>query len=73
MSICERCMSIAPGIAGAPGHPALRIIDTQRQKIPGSPSVTVRIFRCLTCGTVWRYREAKRDEVGWRLLGDKFQ
>lgn len=69
MPICENCLSIMSDTLGAPGHPALRITDTRRHKIPQSFSVTVSMFRCVHCGAVWRYREAKSGaEQGWALL-----
>lgn len=69
MPLCDNCLSIQRDTLGAPGHPALRITDTQRRKLPGSFSETVSMFHCAQCGAVWRYREAKGgDDQGWALL-----
>lgn len=65
----ENCLAVIPDTAGTPGHPALRIIDTQRRKIPRAATVTVSTFRCTDCGTVWRYRDAKDDgPQGWAIV-----
>lgn len=69
MSLCANCLTLTRDTSGAPGHAALRIVDTQRRKIPRSVTVTISTFRCTDCGAVWRYREAKDDgQQGWSLL-----
>lgn len=69
MSLCANCLSLTRDTAGAPGHVALRIVDTQRHRIPRSVTVTLSSFRCADCGAIWRYREAKDDgQQGWSLL-----
>ena len=45
MARCENCLAVIPDTAGTLGHPALRIIDTQRRKIPRAATVTVSTFR----------------------------
>ncbi|TPQ43102.1 hypothetical protein C2U69_04005 [Cupriavidus pinatubonensis] len=55
--------------SGAPGHLALRIIDTRRSKIPRSVTVTISTFRRSGRGEIWRCREAKNSgPQGWSLV-----
>jgi len=69
MSLCANCLSLTRDTSGTPGHLALRIVDTQRRRIPGSVTVTISTFRCSDCGAIWRYREAKDGgQQGWSIL-----
>lgn len=69
MSLCANCLLLTRDTSGVPGHVALRIVDTQRRRIPRSVTVTISTFRCSDCGAIWRYREAKDDgQQGWSLL-----
>jgi len=69
MSLCVNCLTLMRDTSHAPSHLALRIVDTQRRRIPQSVSVTISTFRCSDCGTMWRYREAKDDgPQGWSLM-----
>ncbi len=69
MSLCANCLALTPDTPGVAGHLALRIVDTQRRKIPRSVTVTLSTFRCSDCGALWRYREAKDEgPQGWALV-----
>lgn len=69
MPLCDNCLALTRDTPGTPGHLALRIVDTQRRRIPQSVTVTISTFRCSDCGTMWRYREAKDDgPQGWSTL-----
>lgn len=69
MSLCANCLTLTRDTSGVPGHVALRIVDTQRRKIPRSVTATISTFRCSDCGAIWRYRDAKDDDQqGWSLL-----
>jgi len=69
MSLCANCLTLTRGTSGAPGHLALRIVDTQRRRTPQSVTVTLSTFRCSDCGAMWHYREAKNEgPQGWSLL-----
>lgn len=69
MSLCATCLILTRDTPRAPGHVALRIVETQRRRIPRSVTVTISTFRCSDCGAIWRYREAKDDgQQGWSLL-----
>ncbi|AOY96957.1 hypothetical protein BKK79_21585 [Cupriavidus sp. USMAA2-4] len=67
MTLCPACQAMEMHKFGAPGHPALRITDTQRIKPARGPALTVSTFVCQVCGTQWTYRDQKRDpEAGWQ-------
>lgn len=69
MSHCANCLTLTRDTAGAPGHIALHIVDTQRRRTPRSVTVTISTFRCSVCASMWRYREAKDDgQQGWSFL-----
>lgn len=69
MSLCANCLTLTRDTSGGPGHLALRIVDTQRRRIPGTVTVTMSTFRCSDCGAIWSFREAKDNgQQGWSLV-----
>jgi hypothetical protein len=69
MELCDPCAGIQRNWRRAPGHAEL-VQRGNRKEERGSGTVTITIYQCDHCGTVWEYENDKRNlHAGWSVVG----
>jgi ssDNA-binding Zn-finger/Zn-ribbon topoisomerase 1 len=69
MELCEPCAGIQRNWRRAPGHAEL-VQRGNRKEERGNGTVTITIYKCDHCGTVWEYENDKANlHAGWSVVG----
>ena len=66
--LCDPCKGVQRNWRRAPGHPEL-VQGTNRSVAHKHGQVTITLYRCERCGTVWEYENNKVNRhAGWSVL-----
>lgn len=70
MALCTPCSQIVTNKRSIPGHGALEYTGAGSGATPiGQARITVKLYKCLDCGTAWRHEDDRNDnQAGWSTV-----